>query len=97
MRVDFELTTCGCTRGGIGSVRVYRGGREVRKEIIASLSDAAQIVKFCPGERYLIKIRTRLPEGEFLEFVRWLRSLGTKISIKEDGWGIRDKLSVESQ
>ncbi|NOZ92184.1 MAG: hypothetical protein GXO59_02810 [Dictyoglomi bacterium] len=88
MRVDFELTTCGCSQGGIGSVRAYRGGVEIRKEIVGSVRDIVEFIEHVEGDRYLVRIRTRLPDDSFFFLIRCLKDRGADINIPVNKWGI---------
>lgn len=88
MRVDFELTTCGCSQGGIGSVRAYRGGVEIRKEIVGSVRDIVEFIEHVEGDRYLVRIRTRIPDSEFFYLLRTLLNSSAEIRVMKNQWGI---------
>ena len=85
--VKFRLTTDGCPLGGIGSVRVYRGEREVYKEIVYSVGDIVGILRYKDGDEYLVKIRMRIPYDAWYWLLKQVQDVGHTIEITHNGWG----------
>ncbi len=85
--VKFRLTTDGCPLGGIGSLRVYRGDREVYKEIVYSVGNIAAILQYKDGDEYLVKIRTRIPYDAWYWLVKQIQDMGHTIEITHNEWG----------
>jgi len=86
--VEFELTTCGCPQGGIGSVRVYRGDVETRKEIVSNVRDILEVLRYVKGDKALVRIRKRIPDSEFFYLLREIIDMGLTIKVTENKWGI---------
>ena len=88
MLVEMELTTCGCSHGGIGSVRMYRNGVELKKAIVYRVWDIVEFIMCCPGDKYLVRLRQRLEDDAFAFLIRKLEDMGAVVRITVNQWDI---------